>query len=246
MNEYEQLGHMEEIKSPESHENKNATHYLPHHSVIKLDSTTTKLRMVFNAASQDHNRISLNDGLCVGPCIQEDLFSILFRFCQHQFACVADIQMMYRQIWVDPLDKELQRIVWRKSSLIPLKENRLKTITYGTGPSSFLTTRRLKELAIQIADDFSVASCIIARDLYMNDLITEFNIVEDGLRLQMEASNILSLAAFHLKKWKSNHPKLLQNIEKDDQGSLNVHESSEFVKTLGLCWKPIVDKFGLK
>jgi hypothetical protein len=54
---------------------------------------------------------------------------------------------MYRQISVDPQDRDLQRILWRYSTDEPIQEYRLTTVTYGTSSLSFLATRCLKKLA---------------------------------------------------------------------------------------------------
>ncbi|KAH8343581.1 hypothetical protein KR067_009515, partial [Drosophila pandora] len=47
--------------------------YLPHHAVFKPDSTTTKVRVVFNASCPTSNGKSLNDILHPGPVLQSDL-----------------------------------------------------------------------------------------------------------------------------------------------------------------------------
>ncbi|XP_070141653.1 uncharacterized protein [Drosophila kikkawai] len=47
IHEYLDLGHMKEV--PSTHN--SPTYYLPHHAVIKPESTTTKLRVVFNAVT---------------------------------------------------------------------------------------------------------------------------------------------------------------------------------------------------
>lgn len=54
LEEYIALGHMSKI----SHliaENPSNHYYLPHHAVIKSESTTTRVRVVFNASSPSSN-----------------------------------------------------------------------------------------------------------------------------------------------------------------------------------------------
>ncbi len=77
MNEYEKLGHMEQIKDETSSQK---CFYMPHHAVLKPTSSTTKLRVVFNASSKASNNLSLNDTLCAGPVVQRDLFSTWIQF----------------------------------------------------------------------------------------------------------------------------------------------------------------------
>ncbi|XP_036347521.1 uncharacterized protein LOC118756892 [Rhagoletis pomonella] len=62
LSEYEALGHMSKLINnipAESSDN----YFLPHHAVIKAESTSTKLRVVFNASSPTANGVSLNDVL---------------------------------------------------------------------------------------------------------------------------------------------------------------------------------------
>ena len=53
--------------------------FLPHFSVIKEERTTTKTRIVFDAASKDRGK-SLNDASRAGPKLQKDLLNVLIRF----------------------------------------------------------------------------------------------------------------------------------------------------------------------
>ncbi|XP_070854179.1 uncharacterized protein [Drosophila suzukii] len=82
--EYLDLGHMREV--PPSYD--SPSYYLPHHSVVKPESTTTKLRVVFNAYSPSANGTSLNDILHAGPILQSDLtIQILkWRYFQYVFS----------------------------------------------------------------------------------------------------------------------------------------------------------------
>ncbi|XP_051157420.1 uncharacterized protein LOC127279229 [Leptopilina boulardi] len=88
-------------------------YFIPHHSIIKESSLTTKLRVVFDASAKTSTGKSLNDVLMVGPNVQEDLFSLLVRFRSHKYAITADIEKMYRQIIIHPKDRKYQKILWR-------------------------------------------------------------------------------------------------------------------------------------
>jgi len=59
MSEYEQLHHMLKVTSEPL--GNVAPYYLPHHGVLKPDSTTTKLRVVFNGSSLTSSGYSVND-----------------------------------------------------------------------------------------------------------------------------------------------------------------------------------------
>jgi hypothetical protein len=55
MEEYENLGHMERIQENEM-EIVGKTCYLPHHAIRKESSTSTKLRVIFDASCKNADR----------------------------------------------------------------------------------------------------------------------------------------------------------------------------------------------
>lgn len=65
-------------------------YYLPHRPVIKLESSTTKVRPVFNASAKTTTGVNLNDKLQAGPNLQDDLARILLRM---NFLSFAFLQM---------------------------------------------------------------------------------------------------------------------------------------------------------
>jgi tRNA U34 2-thiouridine synthase MnmA/TrmU len=81
---------------------------MPHHFVIKPDSTTTKLRVVFDTSAKTSIGLSLNDALKVGATVQQELFEIIVRFRKHQNAFTADITM-YRQVRIDDSQHKLTK-----------------------------------------------------------------------------------------------------------------------------------------
>ncbi|XP_053686382.1 uncharacterized protein LOC128735926 [Sabethes cyaneus] len=66
MNEYEELGHMKEMKTRVA----LPQFFLPHHANHRPDSTTTKIRVVFDGSCKDSNGIALNDLLFTGQYSQ--------------------------------------------------------------------------------------------------------------------------------------------------------------------------------
>lgn len=66
MREYKKLRHMKEI-SEEA--NSSKANYIPYHLVVKEDSTTTKVQVVFDAFCKTSSGVSLNDISVVGPTV---------------------------------------------------------------------------------------------------------------------------------------------------------------------------------
>ena len=231
LNEYEALGHMSELSSDD-----RSGFYLPHHAVFKQTSLTTKTRVVFDGSAKTTTGISLNDCLMVGPTIQDDLLSILLRFRLHAYVLTADLEKMYRQIEVHPADRAFQKILFRSSVNEQVKSYTLNTVTYGTASASFLATRALKQLALDEAARHPVASAVIIRDFYVDDLLT-------GARTEAEASvicdgllSIMKAGGLNLRQWASNEPALITELQGAKTDSLLCLNLDETVKTLGIFW----------
>lgn len=142
MHEYEDLGHMKQIVRNQN--SLTPIYYLPHHSVYKPGSVTTKIRFALDASAKTSSNLPLNDVLMDGPTLQNDLFSILSRFRKHEVVFIGDLTKMYRQILIHSEHQNLQRIVWRDNPQHEIKYYNLKTLTYGEKPTSFLATRCLR------------------------------------------------------------------------------------------------------
>ncbi|XP_065081813.1 uncharacterized protein LOC135704278 [Ochlerotatus camptorhynchus] len=109
MDEYLALGHMKQVfdyQSPPS-----PCYHMPHHAVVREESTTTKLRVVFDASCKTPEGPSLNDALMVGPTVQQEIRSIIMRSRIRRIMVIADAKQMYRQVLVDERDTPLLRIV---------------------------------------------------------------------------------------------------------------------------------------
>ncbi|GJQ77806.1 hypothetical protein Trydic_g4703, partial [Trypoxylus dichotomus] len=137
--EYLELGHMRKAKlynySTEPH------FYLPHHAVVKENSITTRLRVVFDGSAKTSSGVSLNDTLMVEPKLQQDLFDIVCRFRLYAYVITADVAKMYRQVRINEQCMPFQRILWRMSDKSDVEIFELTTVTYGTASASYLATK---------------------------------------------------------------------------------------------------------
>lgn len=169
MQAYLDLGHMEKV-SEASLQRGQPVFYFPHHPVLKPDSSTTKLRTVFNGSATTSSGVSLNDNLMAGPCIQNELLHILLRFRCPTFVLTADIKKMFRQIEIHEDDRQLQLILWRFSPEDEVSTYCLKTVTYGTRSAPFAAARCLKQLALDYAHVYPKAAEVST----INDMHTDF------------------------------------------------------------------------
>lgn len=241
--EYESLGHMSRISNDD--ELAASNYYLPHHPVVKSNSLTTKLRVVFDASVKGNAGLSLNEIQYVGPTIQNDLFSILLRFRKHNFVLTGDIAKMYRQVMIQVDQRNLQIILWRPNSDKQIEYYKLNTVTYGMASAPFLAIRCLKQLAEDYHKTYVKAADIIENDFYVDDLLTGFDSRDEAIKIQREIVNILSTAKFQLRKWASNDAFILNkiNIESNlEQNIINFSKEIE-TKTLGIVWNSQTDNF---
>jgi hypothetical protein len=82
--------------------------HLPHRPVVK-ENSTTKLRPVFDASTQEHGRLSLNQCLEKGTNSIETIPAIILRFRLHQVGVIADIKRAFLQV---SLGKEDRFFFW--------------------------------------------------------------------------------------------------------------------------------------
>lgn len=239
MRDYIDLGHME--LAPQSTTKRV---YIPHHFVTKEDSTTTKLRVVFDASMKSSSGVSLNETLLVGATIQDDLFTQLVRFRTHSIAMKADIAKMYRQFEVHEDDRDYQTILWREKASDPVQEFRLKTVTYGTACAPFLATRCLVQLSVDEEHNFPRAASVLKELMYIDDFLGGGKTREDCLQIYDELNQLCASACLDIRKWCSSDSEVLSAVppEMKEEGFHDFDEDTT-CKALGIRWKAQGDYF---
>ncbi|XP_070855369.1 uncharacterized protein [Drosophila suzukii] len=248
--EYFDLKQIKEVKgSEEEHTRINAQRQLsisactvPHHAVIKDDSLTTKMRVVYDASCKTSNGRSLNDILCTGPALQNDFGGVILNWRLHRYVFVADITKMYRCIDMREEDAQYQRIFWRDEKGL-IKEYFLTTVTFGTASAPFTAIRVIHQIASDERERYPLAEHVLKKEIYVDDV---HETIDGALKIRNDVIAALQSAGMELKKWASNHPDILESIPTTDLSNSSIFEidNKDSIKTLGLYWHPNKDGFG--
>lgn len=85
--------------------------------------------------------------------------------------------------------------------------------------------------------------------IYVDDILTGANSIEEASQLMIELVTLLDIGGFELGKWASNNLDLLHTshyIKDVDSTPVLFSESNESFKVLGLQWDPKLDSFSFK
>ena len=87
-------------------------HYISHHEVLRPDSKSTPVRIVFNSSANYMGHI-LNEYWAKGPDFLNSLLGVLLRFREHEVALIGDIKKMYHSVETTPVEQHTHRFLWR-------------------------------------------------------------------------------------------------------------------------------------
>lgn len=237
---YMQSNHLSKSMTPT-----NIGYYLPHNAVTKESSTTTKVRVVFDASCKSFDGTSLNDHLLTGQKLQKDIREVIFNWRQYPFALTGDIEKMYRMFFINSKHHEYQKIVWRFNESEPVQDYVLKTATFGTSCAPFLAMRCLQYISELHKMSHPTASKAIQNEFYVDDFMSGGFSVEEAREKQTQVRALLKNYHLTLRKWSSNNVHTLSNVPTDLlELSKDVNfDETEFRKTLGIFWSQSKDAF---
>ncbi|KMQ85252.1 hypothetical protein RF55_16302 [Lasius niger] len=152
---------------------------------------------------------------------------------------------MYRQILIDKRDVNYQRILWRPDVNSPVENYQLLTVTYGTASAPYLALRVLNQLASDEGSNFPLAVPVLQYHTYVDDCVFGADDVPLARQTRDQLVSLLQKAGFQLRKWASNNPSLLTDIDSNDHGlaQSKILQSDDSLKVLDLKWNPQVDAF---
>ncbi len=238
LQEYAELGHAEPVPVHELNKPDSTTFYLPSHGVVKLSSTTTKLRVVFDASAKSTTGISLNDTLLPGPSLYPLLTDVVLAFRSHVIGMSADISKMFREVELHEDDRDLHRFLQATPGGEGVMDMRMTRVTFGVTSSPLLATQVLRQVAKDYEKQYPRAAKIVS-NFYVDDCLTGAATPEEAMEIQEELISLLRCACMWLRKWRSNNISVLENVPKDmreDDDHQIISPPAECHKALGLHW----------
>ena len=244
--EYLKLGHARPVTAAELQLPPSEVYYLPMHGVHKASSTTTKLRVVFDASSQTASGLSLNDTLAVGPMLHPPLERILVKFKTHRVALTGDIAKMYREILLAPSDQHFHRFFWRAQVDQPVLAYCMNRVTFGVSSSPYVAVQTLQQAGVDFGQGCPVAQHHINSSFYVDDLLGGADTVEGAMDLCSQLTKILTKGGFTLRKFRSSSAQVLSSLPEELVETIPTKElvdchTASYPKALGVVWDSAMD-----
>ena len=187
------------LSEQELNDFKGPKFYLSHHDVLKPNSHSTAMRIVFNSSARV-NGISLNECLAKGPSLLNNIMGILLRFRQEQFAFIGDISKMFHSIDIPLKDQMMHLFLWRNLQTDRKPSTYAMTVVnMGDRPASAIAQTALRETAEQAKEQFPEASDIVIRNSYMDDIPASVESEVDGSKIMDNIDELLLEKGFKIK-----------------------------------------------
>ena len=218
---------------------KGPIHYISHHEVLKPDSKSTPVRIVFNSSARYMGHM-LNDYWAKGPHLLNDLLGVLIRFRENDIAMIGDIKKMYHTVKIKTIEQHTHRFLWRDMDTDrPPDTYVIQRVSFGDKPSGTIATVALRKTAEMGTDKYPKAAQVIKENTYMDDIIESVPTKEKATKLAKDIEALLDEGNFKMKEWIFTHDRtdLLKTIPND---------KSSTEKVLGVVWNPVQDEFVYK
>ena len=147
---------------------------------VRISSTTTKIRIVFEASVKTSTEMSLTEQFMIGPTIHSLLINVQLHFRNFSIAIMTDVSRMYRAVLL-PEERDLHvcRFVWRDDPKEPLKEYRMTQLTFRVLVSFFAANMAVKCNAVKMENKYPQTAKAVVESFYVdNELVGAESIQE--------------------------------------------------------------------
>ena len=216
---------------------KGPTHYIAHHEVLKPESKSTPVRIVFNSSANYMGHV-LNEYWAKGPDLLNNLLGILIRFRENKVAFSGDIKKMYHTVKTSELDQHTHRFLWRNMDGTREPDTYIiQRVSFGDKPSGTIATIALRKTAEMMRNEYPEAADIIQNNTYMDDIIESKDNITIAHELSQDIEQAIIKGGFQVKEWIFSG-----DISKQEETIMvqKPHTSTE--KILGIKWSPCEDQ----
>ena len=219
--------------------NRKDSYLEPYFPVVDKTRETTKLRIVFDAAAVDANGKSLNSEIEKGPNMLNDLFQILLRFRQYEYAVQADISEMFLRIRLHEDDKKYHRFYWNG------KIWQWTRTLFGNRASPDISQKVLTVHANKMIKEFPLAAHALKYDTYVDDTIKSLETEKSCCELVKQLQPLVQGIDMKIMKFYSNSKLALRSLPKELLSKKVNFEEKEAIfessKVLGMEWDADTD-----
>ena len=188
------------------------------------------MRIVYDASAKSEGP-SLNDCLCFGPSLAENIVDILLRFRFHPTALVGDIEKAFLMIAIAKEDRDVLRFLW----VDDITKDDPKIMTYrftrvviGVTASPFLLSGTIKHHIEKYHEEDPEFVHKFLSSIYVDDLSSGDEDDNAAYELYIKSKQRLSEGGFNLRKFLSNSPILLQRIQQNED-TVAISQSTTYV-----------------
>lgn len=223
---------------------------MPHHEVYRSSSTTSQVRIVYDASSKQGDLKSLNDCLNSGDNLYPNLTNMIIKFREHKIAFCADVARAFLQIEVPVKDRKYLCFIYFKNcdKNEPLILYRFTRHCFGVTCSPFVLAATIKCHIKKLENLNPLAFQMLNNNLYVDDLFFGSESIEQAYKLSEDALLILKDAKMNLRKFETNCNEL-KSLWGQSDFSFEMRANLDSIsKLLGLAWSPTDDSlsFDLK
>ena len=215
---------------------KGPTHYISHHEVLKPDSKSTPVRIVFNSSAKYMGHV-LNEYWANGPDLLNNLVGVLIRLRENQVALMGDIRKMYHTVKTKPIDQHTHRFLWRDMDTTREPDTYIiQRVSFRDKPSGTSATVALRKTAEMGREKYPQAAQIIQENTYMDDIIDSTEDLPTAQTIASDIENLINKGGFQVKGWIFSDDPMNQ-----DKTAIPSEPNTSTEKVLGIIWNPVKD-----
>lgn len=180
--------------------------YMPHREVIRDNSATTKVRVVFDASAHRAGHDSLNNRLSKGVDLNPAILNLLVRFRFGKVAACADLMKAFLHIKIREADRDWLRFLWIDED-DRLVAYRMTSVPFGATCSPFLLAAVIRHHLWKHRATHPHTQQLLDR-IYVDDLLITADSTEELERIKSESCDLFQKCSMTFRKWRCGDAKL--------------------------------------